>query len=237
MVFAVLLSGGTGTRLGAARPKQYIEVDGRSVLSYSVEAILRSERIQAVQVVAAPQWQAYIAQQLETLGGLHQLRGFSSPGRNRQESIYNALRDCIPQLREDDAVLIHDAARPLLSTELINRCILALDGHDGVLPVLQMRDTVYLSQNGKSISSLLPREKIFAGQAPELFLFGKYYRANQSLLPNDEILRINGSTEPAISAGMDVVMIPGDETNFKITTGADLRRFRETRSRMGGARR
>ena len=80
-------------------------------------------------------------------------------------------------------------------------------------------------------------EKIFAGQAPELFLFGKYYRANQSLLPNDEILRINGSTEPAISAGMDVVMIPGDETNFKITTGADLRRFRETRSRMGGARR
>lgn len=234
MVLAVLLSGGTGTRMSSARPKQYMEVDGRSILSYSVEAILQSAQVQAVQVVAAPQWQAYITRQLDTLGGLNKLRGFSTPGRNRQESIYNALRDCASQLREDDAVLIHDAARPFLSTELVSRCILALDGHDGVLPVLRMRDTVYLSQNGKSISTLLPREKIFAGQAPELFLFEKYYRANQRLLPNDEILHINGSTEPAILAGMDVVMIPGDERNFKITTGADLCRFQEIRSRMGG---
>lgn len=235
MVFAVLLSGGTGTRAGSARPKQYIEVDGRSVFSYSVEALLQSELIQAVQVVAASQWQAYITQQLEELNGLPKLRGFSMPGRNRQESIYNGLRDCASQLRENDVVLIHDAARPFLSIDLVNRCILALDGHDGVLPVLRMRDTVYLSQNGKSISALLQREKVFAGQAPELFLFGKYYSANQALLQNDEILRINGSTEPAILAGMDVIMISGDESNFKITTGADLRRFQEIHSKIGGA--
>ncbi len=211
--------------MDSVRPKQYIEIEGRSILSYSVEALLQSKWIRAVQVVAAPPWHTYITQQLNMLDGLSKLNGFSLPGRNRQESIFHALQDCHMQFGEADAVLIHDAARPLLSVDLVNRCIDALDGYDGVLPVLKMRDTMYLSKDGKSVSMLLNREEIFAGQAPELFLYGKYYSANQRLLKNDNILHINGSTEPAILADMDVTMIPGDETNFKITTDADLRRF------------
>lgn len=123
-------------------------------------------------------------------------------------------------------MLIHDAARPLLSGELITDCLQAAAGHDGVLPALPMKDTVYFSENGKKIASLLDRGRIFAGQAPELFLLGKYYEANRALLP-ERILQINGSTEPAVMAGMDIVMIPGDEGNFKITTKADLIRFQE----------
>ena len=101
-----------------------------------------------------------------------------------------------------------------------------MDGHDGVLPVLPMKDTVYLSRDGKCVSSLLNRQEIFAGQAPELFVLGKYYEANEQLLPQ-KILQVNGSTEPAVLAGMDIAMIPGDEGNYKITTKVDLERFRE----------
>lgn len=72
----------------------------------------------------------------------------------------------------------------------------------------------------------MDRKTIYAGQAPEVFLFGKYYDANKRLLP-DKILKINGSTEPAVMAGMDIAMIPGDEGNFKITTRADLERFQK----------
>ena len=93
-----------------------------------------------------------------------------------------------------------------------------------------MKDTVYCSENGKTITSLLDRGAVFAGQAPEVFLLGKYYVANRRLLP-DAILWINGSTEPAVMAGMDIAMIPGDEGNFKITTPGDLERFREIRGR------
>ncbi len=89
-----------------------------------------------------------------------------------------------------------------------------------------MKDTVYTSTNGKTITSLLDRSQIFAGQAPELFRLGIYLEANRRLLP-DQILRINGSTEPAVLAGMDIAMIPGDEGNFKITTKTDLERFLE----------
>ncbi len=87
-----------------------------------------------------------------------------------------------------------------------------------------MKDTVYFSEEGKKIDSLLNRSQIFAGQAPEVFRLGRYYEANQVLLL-EKILTINGSTEPTILAGMDVVMIAGDEGNFKITTKADLERF------------
>jgi 2-C-methyl-D-erythritol 4-phosphate cytidylyltransferase len=85
---------------------------------------------------------------------------------------------------------------------------------------------VYVSEDGARITSLLERSRIFAGQAPEAFLFGKYLEANRALLP-ERILKINGSTEPAVMAGMDIAMIPGDEGNFKITTKGDLERFRE----------
>jgi 2-C-methyl-D-erythritol 4-phosphate cytidylyltransferase len=88
-----------------------------------------------------------------------------------------------------------------------------------------MKDTVYLSNDGKKVSALLKREEVYAGQAPEMFVFGKYLEANRRLLP-DDILKINGSTEPAILYGMDIAMIPGDEGNFKITTREDLERMK-----------
>ena len=93
------------------------------------------------------------------------------------------------------------------------------------MPVLPMKDTVYTSLDGRKVTALLDRSTVYAGQAPEVFQIGRYFEANRKLLP-EKILKINGSTEPAILDGMDIVMIPGEEGNFKITTGADLERFR-----------
>ena len=89
-----------------------------------------------------------------------------------------------------------------------------------------MKDTVYYSNDGKKISRLLSRSNVLAGQAPEVFRFGRYMEANRILFP-EEIFKINGSTEPAVLAGMDIVTIPGDEKNYKITTQEDLNRFCE----------
>ena len=226
MTIALILSGGTGTRLGAEIPKQYIEVNGRTILSYCLETLLAHSEIDGVQIVADPSWQQMILEDVEKLHGKEKFHGFSSPGATRQLSILSGLTDVLTYASAEDIVLIHDAARPCLSADMISRGIAACAGHDGVLPVLPMKDTVYLSEDGKMVSSLLNRSQVFAGQAPEFFVLGKYYEANQRLLP-DKILAINGSTEPAILAGLDVAVIPGDERNFKITTKADLERFRQ----------
>lgn len=225
MNVALILSGGTGTRLGSDVPKQYIEVCGSPIISYSVRCLSEHNGIDAIQIVADPLWYEQIEKWLQVSDINCKLKGFAMPGANRQLSIYNGLEAIRAYADNDDSVLIHDAARPLLSSKLISDCLDAIHGHDGVLPVLPMKDTVYSSIDGKTVTSLLNRKEIYAGQAPEVFRFGKYYEANRRLLP-DQILQINGSTEPAILAGMDIAMINGDENNFKITTRADLERFR-----------
>lgn len=240
MTIALILSGGTGTRLGTEIPKQYIEVNGRTILSYCLETLLLHPEVDGVQIVADASWQQSILEELKEMAGepavekssmekhpaafAQKFRGFSSPGATRQLSIFNGLTDILTYASAEDIVLIHDAARPCLSADMISQGIVACTGHDGVLPVLPMKDTVYLSEDGKVVSSLLNRSQVFAGQAPEFFVFGRYYEANKALLP-DKILSINGSTEPAVLAGLDVTMISGDEGNFKITTKADLERF------------
>lgn len=226
MAIALILSGGSGTRLGSDIPKQYIKVYDRSVISYCIERISGHAGIEGIQIVAAPQWYGTIQECIGKYDIEGKFRGFSAPGKNRQLSIYNGLEDIKGYADDLDVVLIHDAARPLLSAQMITDCLMAVQAHDGVVPVLPMKDTVYQSLDGKKISSLVRRSELYAGQAPEAFKIGVYYKANRMLFP-DKILTINGSTEPAVMAGMDMVMISGDEGNFKITTSEDLERFRE----------
>ncbi len=223
---ALILSGGTGSRLGNKIPKQYLMVANRMVISYCLDTILKSPYIDAVQIVADIKWHEAILDSCNypDESYISKIKGFSLPGSNRQLSIYNGLEDISEYSVESDYVLIHDAARPFLSQDLIKRSFEALKQHDGVMPVLTMKDTVYLSEDGKHISSLLNRNHVYSGQAPESFVLGKYLEANRKLLP-DGILNINGTSEPAIISGMDVTMIEGDENNFKITTKDDLKRF------------
>ena len=225
MTVALILSGGSGVRLGADIPKQYIEVNDRPVISYCVERLSRHREIHAIQIVAAQEWQETIAGWLEKYDAGRKFRGLSLPGENRQLSICHGLDDIRNYADDSGVVLIHDAARPLLSEQMITDCVRAVEGHDGAMPVLPMKDTVYRSVDGRTVSALLERTEIYAGQAPEAFRIGLYYEANRRLCP-DRIRQINGSTEPAVMAGMDIAMIPGDEGNIKITTRSDLERFR-----------
>ena len=223
MNIALILAGGSGVRLGADIPKQYIAVQGKNVITHCLEVFGTHPQIDAIQIVAHVEWRESIHKQMPEKVS-DKFKGFSNPGTNRQGSIYHGLQDIVQYAREEDIVIVHDAARPLVSASLLTACIDACKEHDGCLPVLPMKDTVYLG-DGCQITSLLEREKVYAGQAPEAFVLGKYYEANRCLLP-DKIERINGSTEPAIMAGMDIAMIPGEERNFKITTQADLERFK-----------
>ena len=231
MNIALILSGGTGNRLGGDIPKQYIKVKGRMLIAFCLDMFIKHNRIDGVWVVAAPEWQESVLYECERLAiDKNAIKGFSLPGKTRQLSILNGLRDIDSYVRsvngdpKDTVIVIHDAARPNLTEEYVDRCLDALAGYDGVMPVLPMKDTVYYSEGGKSVDRLLDRSCIYAGQAPEIYRLGRYLEANEKLLP-DEIYKINGSTEPAVLAGLKVAMIPGDENNYKITTQKDMDRF------------
>ena len=222
MNIALILAGGTGTRLGSDIPKQYVSVQGKMIITHCLHVFGVHPQIDAIQIVAHEQWHSGICRQMPPEAG-KKLRGFSEPGTNRQRSIYHGLQDIMRYAQKSDTVIVHDAARPLVSADMLSACVEACREHDGVVPVLPMKDTVYLG-DGRKITSLLDRGQVYAGQAPEAFLLGKYYEANRCLMP-EQMDRINGSTEPAVMAGMDIAMIPGDEGNFKVTTQADLVRL------------
>ena len=93
------------------------------------------------------------------------------------------------------------------------------------MPVLPMKDTIYESYDGLSISSVLNRDILFAGQAPEAFKLGKYINACESM-NREELLLVRGSAEIAYKAGMKVKLIKGDERNFKVTVPEDLVRLK-----------
>lgn len=221
MTYAVILSGGTGSRLGLEIPKQYHKVKEKPIFWYGLKTLEKLPDIHGIVIVAAEEWRAFI---LSYMGSNSKFIGFADPGENRQLSIYHGLEVLENMAAEEDVVLIQDAARPNTSEALIRTCVRLAPEEDGRMPVLPMKDTVYMSENGKGVSRLLPRSQVFAGQAPEAFRYGKYLRANRMLLP-ERILRINGSTEPAIMAGMEIAMIAGEEKNYKITTMADLEQF------------
>ncbi|MBQ6903354.1 MAG: 2-C-methyl-D-erythritol 4-phosphate cytidylyltransferase [Lachnospiraceae bacterium] len=252
MNIAIILSGGTGTRIRSDIPKQYMEVEGHTMIADCLQSFFAHPAIDAVQVVVHETWHAFIRKQAEQAhvraferrkaprrkradDGSHlpdeKFRGFSAPGEIRAMSIVNALRDLKETASEEDIVIIHDAARPFVSADLITRLIEAASAHDGAMPALPMKDTVYLlpERDGARTGTLqlLPRERVVAGQAPEAFCFGKYLAANEALMP-EKILAIKGSTEVAVLAGMDIAVIDGEESDFKVTSNTDLERYRGT---------
>jgi 2-C-methyl-D-erythritol 4-phosphate cytidylyltransferase len=224
MNFAIVLSGGVGTRMGTDIPKQYIMVNKRPVINYCIETFLNCSFIDHIVIVAADEWRAFIQTSIENLRQDMPM-SFAFPGETRQYSIYNGLLEAKKHgADKDDVVIIHDAARPLVSCNLINACFEGCKEADGVLPVVPVKDTLYQSKDGKSITNLLNRSELFAGQAPEAFRFSKYLKLHEEM-PGEELVLINGSTEIAYKGGLRIKLIKGDEMNFKITTPEDLTNF------------
>ncbi len=226
MNFALILSGGVGTRMRMdGFPKQYLEVEGKPILVYTLQVFEACAAVDSVVIVAAEPWRERIRAWADQYG-LNKLLAFAPPGDTRQESILNGLNACMAHSRDEaDRVVIHDAVRPCVTGELIGRCLAALDEHDGCMPVLPVTDTVYESRDGRVISRLLERSTIFAGQAPEAFRLRPYARINREA-PKEELARCRGTSVIACQHGMDVCLIPGDTDNFKITTPTDLDHFR-----------
>lgn len=218
MVYGMILSGGTGVRLGGNIPKQYIEVNNRPIIADCIDTFEVCSSIDKYIIVASDEWKDYIC---EFAGD--KFLGFALPGDNRQLSIYNGLLAIKQYTKNDDIVIIHDAARPFVTERLIGALVDVCGNYDGAMPALHVKDTMYIQENG-IVKSLINRDSLIAGQAPEAFRYGKYLKANMDLMP-DKILRIKGSTEPAFLAGMDIAVIDGDENNFKITTKEDLDRY------------
>lgn len=223
MNIALILAGGTGKRLMRGRPKPFVSVRGKMIITHCLEAVSVHPKIDAIQIVADEEWRERIYEQMPE-AALRKFSGFSKPGPNRQRSVFNGLKTIVPSADKRDIIMIHDATRPLVSRTLISACLKACEKHGGGICMLPEKEMIYLQKDG-CIASFYESGMTYKEQTPAAFHLGKYYRANRKLEP-DGLDRVLDCAEPAVLAGMDVAMIPGEEENIRIVTPIDLERFK-----------
>lgn len=219
-VSAIIAAGGRGTRLGSDRPKQFLEIGGRSLLDLSIAAIAASDRVDEV-VVAVP---AEHVEESVARPRAGKPVVFVAGGRRRQDSVANALARIG---RDSEIVLVHDAARPFVKPDVIERTIDAAAAFGAAIAAMPVRDTVKqagtaLVDGSPVIRATLPRDEIFLAQTPQAFrrdVLEAAFKEAGDLDATDEAML-------AERAGVQVHLVAGDPENVKVTTSDDLERAR-----------
>lgn len=227
MNYAIILSGGVGTRMRSdGYPKQYLEVGGKPILLYALEPFVACPDIDEIVIVADPVWQDPIREWVQN-AGIEKPVTLTGNGNTRQESILNGLLHCASRHPIDarDNVLIHEAVRPLVTRKIVEDCVQALKDHECALPVIPVHDTMYVSYDKKMVARMANRDELFCGQAPEGFRLKTYLELNQSCT-QDELASIRGSSELLYRKGHSIAFIDGDPINFKLTRPGDLELFK-----------
>jgi 2-C-methyl-D-erythritol 4-phosphate cytidylyltransferase/2-C-methyl-D-erythritol 2,4-cyclodiphosphate synthase len=212
-VAAIIVAGGRGQRLGARLPKQLIELGGRSILQRSVEAFLEHPRVDRVVVVLPLD---LVGAPPEYLVGTSKPMRIVSGGPRRQDSVANGVAALDGT---DDIVLIHDAARPFVDAEIIDRTIDAADRTGAAIAAMPARDTVKLASEDGCVARTIPREQVFLAQTPQAFRRDVLERAIDLGRGERE-----ATDEAALveRAGLPVRLVEGGARNMKITTPDDL---------------
>jgi 2-C-methyl-D-erythritol 4-phosphate cytidylyltransferase len=211
-VWAVLVAAGRGERLGSDRPKAFAGLAGRPLLAESLERLERSDWVEAIVVVASEGWEEPVILLSEELGA-GKVHAAVTGGETRADSVRAGVAE-VPE--EAAVVLVHDAARPLLAADVIERVVGALgDGWDGAVPALPVADTVK-RVSGSEVVETLERSELVAVQTPQAFLADVLRRA---VAGGGEASDCAALVE---AAGGRVRWVEGDPRLLKVTTRDDL---------------
>ena len=221
-VAAIIAAGGRGVRFGADRPKQFLDIGGRSILELSVAALAASDRIQEI-VVALPD--DHVDAGAKALRqAIGRPIGVVAGGARRQDSVANAFAKAS---KDADIVLIHDAARPFVTRDVIDRAINGAEQHGAAIAALGVRDTVKqagdaFADGSRLIRATIPRDSVFLAQTPQAFrrdILARALNEGKDVDATDEAMLVE-------RLGVPVHVVEGDARNVKITTPEDLAKAR-----------
>lgn len=213
--FAIVPAAGSGARFGAEVPKQYLLVDGNPLIYYTLRALCACPHLDQVWVVLSPQDEWWGGFDWRPLG--EKLRVAYAGGATRAESVMGGLNAAAAEAADSDWVLVHDAARPGLTGELLRRLIetLTSDPVGGIL-ALPVADTLKRADAEGRIQATEPREALWQAQTPQMFRYGLLRAA---------LARASGVTDEAGAVealGYRPRLVRGESSNFKVTYPADL---------------
>lgn len=220
MNIALILAGGSGERMAADLPKQFLPLAGRPMLLRTLDVFESHPSVDRIRVVCAPAWTDYLqtllkAESYRKLDGQHPiLKG----GRDRRESSHLGVEFLWQEGTPDDIVLIHDAARPFVSPQVISDCITSAKEHHACVAVVPVTDTIYQSENGNSIDAIPERRMLYAAQTPQAFRLSLIHQAHLAWRGEP----VTDDAGLLLAQGIPVRLVAGDVRNQKLTNPADL---------------
>ena len=216
MNIALILASGSGTRMvGLDAPKQFCLVNDKPLFLYSVEAFEKNLSIDAIVIVT----QANFVNKVQSIcdeNALFKVRLITDGGNTRQESVYKGLKAISDFAQDDDIILIHDAARPLVSQAIIDNNIKGCEEFGAVQTAIKTNDTIVKADDEKS--EVLDRSNLYQVQTPQTFKYSIIKKAHQKAKREG----VKNASDDAQLVG-DVRIVNGESTNFKITTIQDLK--------------
>ena len=217
---AIIPAGGKGLRSGSATPKQYLKVNGREIIVYTLQTFQKNKLIDRIIIAAEPEYFNLLIK-LVKKHKLNKVDLIVEGGSTRQQSVYNAVLSS--EADESDLLVVHDAARALLPAGVLTKAILSAKRNGNALVCIKAKDT--LIKGKKIVDEYLNRDEVYYVQTPQIFKYKDLYKAllkaeKENFVGTDESMLVK-------KTGRKVNIVEGSVFNFKITTKEDLELFKK----------
>ncbi len=214
-VIAIIPAGGKGIRSGLSAPKQYLKFNGKELIAYTIGVFQKNKLVDEI-IIAAEKKYHPLLEKLRKKYKLNKIKIIVEGGKERQDSVYNALLSA--DADKNDLIVVHDAARPLLPQEVLTEAIKTASVKGNALVCLKSKDT--LVKGDKLVKSYLNRDEIYYVQTPQIFKYKDLKLAMEKAYEE----KFCGTDESVLikRIGKKVHIVEGSIFNFKVTTKADI---------------
>lgn len=224
MNIALIIAGGVGQRTNQDIPKQFINVNDKPVIIYTLEAFQKHEEIDAIEVVCLDGWHDILSAYAKQFN-ITKLKKIVSGGDNGQSSIRKGVYSISEKYSQDDMILVHDAIRPMVSEEIISDCIKTCKEYGSAITSIPCAEAMLYSTDKLKSDKIISRDELLRTQTPQAFTVGKLKSAHEEALKKG-ITNSVASCTLMIELGERVYFSKGSEKNIKLTTAEDFEIFR-----------
>ncbi|WP_053984916.1 2-C-methyl-D-erythritol 4-phosphate cytidylyltransferase [Niameybacter massiliensis] len=216
-IAAVIVAGGSGSRMGTKVKKQYLKLKGKEILTHTVERFSTIAQIEEIIVVTGEEDIEYVTTLLRDTYKIKKVKAVVAGGKERQDSCWNGISNVSEEM---DYIMVHDGARPLISEAVINASIEKVKECRACIVAVPVKDTIKQADQEGKIINTPRRETLWAVQTPQVFEKGLLINAYQEAY--EKALQVTDDSMIVEAFGEAVHIVQGEYTNIKITTPEDL---------------
>lgn len=226
MNIAIIFAGGSGVRMGAGIPKQFLEINGKPIIIHTLQLFQYHDKIDKIYISVLEDYIPYMSELVEEYR-LKKVAKVLAGGETAQDSIYNALKTAEAENPKDSIVLLHDGVRPFVSYEVISDNIASVEKYGNGITCTPCYETIMISKDGKSVENVPYRKETFSAQAPQSFYLKDIIQAHDVVRSREN--RYENMVDACTiirSQGIEAHMVMGNRGNIKVTTPEDVYMFR-----------